>query len=73
MSHLTAGSGYLIGGSGRVICSPGGRSWVSSNLQEHLKGAGEEAESPSADISVQKAVECQLLFHSYRGDGFRQT
>lgn len=56
MLRLTAGSGYLLGGRGRVTCSPGGPSWVSSRLQGHLKGAGEEAESPSADTSVEKAV-----------------
>ena len=70
VSHLTAGSCYLLGGPGRDTCSPGGLCWV---MQEHLKGAGEEAELPSADTSVEKAVEPQLLFHSHRGDGFRQT
>lgn len=54
------------GGPGRVICSPVGLSWVSSRLQEHRKVTGEEVESPSADDSVENAVEPQLPFHSYR-------
>lgn len=46
MSHITVGRGCLIGGSGGVIWSPGGLSWVSSKLQEQTKEAGERRQSP---------------------------